>query len=101
MSILEGIAMFCAGVALGLLFFGGLNWTIHRLPHTRHPMALALGSLLVRTALLVGAILWVGQAIWQRYVVILAGILVARVAAVRVWGMPRTSTAKPPETEGE
>ena len=101
MSILEGITMFCAGVALGLLFFGGLRWTIQRLPHTRHPMALALGSLLVRTALVVGAILWIGQGIWQRYVAILAGILVARVAAVRVWGMPRTSAAKPRETEGE
>jgi F1F0 ATPase subunit 2 len=39
---------FLAGLGIGLWYFGGLWVTVHRLPTTRHPALLLLGSFMVR-----------------------------------------------------
>lgn len=39
------------GVLLGLLYFGGLWMTVRRLPTTRHPIQLSIGSLILRLGL--------------------------------------------------
>lgn len=50
-----GIAIL-AGLALGGFFFGGLWWTVRRLPGARHPAALALSSFLARTVVTAGGL---------------------------------------------
>jgi F1F0 ATPase subunit 2 len=42
------------GLILGLLYFGGLWLTVRRLPTTRHPISLAIGSLVLRLGLCLG-----------------------------------------------
>ncbi len=101
LSIIEAALVFAAGLLIGMAFFGGLMWTIRGLTRTRHPLALALGSLVMRTTLVVAAILLVCRDEWQRYVVVLAGVFIARLVAVRLWGLPRLPGMKPPKSERE
>ena len=76
---------FFAGVLLGVAFYGGLWLTVRRLPLTRHPAALTLGSLLVRTALVCGGILWVARGRWQNVLACVAGIAAGRLLVARGW----------------
>jgi F1F0 ATPase subunit 2 len=47
-----------SGALIGLAYFGGLWWTVHRLPSSPHPIRLYAGSMLIRLlTLLAGAFL--------------------------------------------
>lgn len=73
-----------AGLALGAFFFGGLLWTVRRLPGARAPGLLIGGSLLVRMAPVIGGFLLlarVGSA--PAAGAGLLGFLVARLAVSR------------------
>jgi len=80
------LVAFLAGAALAALFFGGLRFTIQRLPTARRPMLLAGGSVLIRTVVVVAGFVWVGDGEWQRYVAALLGFLLVRLVLVRLWG---------------
>lgn len=43
---------FLSGLIMGLVFFGGLYWSVEKLPQTKNPALLMLASLLVRMAVL-------------------------------------------------
>lgn len=77
-----GVAL-VGGVALGLLFFGGLWWTVKQIPKSRHPSLLLLGSFAVRTlTLLIGlVIISSGQPLLIG--VAMLGFLAARMLLVR------------------
>lgn len=72
-----------AGLGLGLLFFGGLWWTVRRLPDSDRPGLLLGGSVLLRTALVVTGFWLVMAASWQRAAACLLGFLLARTLLVR------------------
>lgn len=71
-----------AGAAVGLVFFGGLRWTIDRLATSRRPRLLVVGSLVVRTVLLVAVLIALADGGFVRVVAALGGVLVARTAVV-------------------
>ncbi len=71
---------FLAGVALGVLFYGGLWWTVRRIPAFRRPGASVLASLLLRTGIALGGIYIVAGADGVRLLLCLTGFLAARVA---------------------
>ena len=73
----------CAGAGLGLLFFGGLWWTVRRLPMARHPAPLALGSLVVRLGGSLAGFYLVMDGHWVRLLACLTGFLLARTLLVR------------------
>jgi F1F0 ATPase subunit 2 len=75
-----------AGVVLGAVFFGGLWWTVRRGLSSKQPAALFLGSLLLRTLLVVAGLYVVSRGDWRNLVASLAGILLARTAITRVIG---------------
>lgn len=77
------LAALFAGAGLGLLFFGGLWWTVRRLPGSDRPGLLLGGSFLLRTALVVGGFWLVMGASWQRAAACLLGFLLARTLLVR------------------
>ena len=58
-DILLIVAALVGGALLGLFCFGGLWWTVRRLPTAKSPALLMLGSLLLRSAITVGGILLV------------------------------------------
>ncbi|NJN67591.1 MAG: ATP synthase subunit I [Chloroflexaceae bacterium] len=68
-----------AGMAMGLAYFGGLWLTVQRLPRSRHPALLLVGSFALRMALLLVGLYAVMGGQWQRALAGVAGLLLARV----------------------
>jgi len=67
-----------AGLALGLLYFGGLWLTVRRIARTRHPGPLFALSLLLRMALTLAGFYLVMDGSWQRMLACLAGFIAVR-----------------------
>ncbi len=84
MSDVPALALaFVAGSMLGVLFFGGLWWTVQKGVTSDLPAFWFMGSLLLRTgAILVGFYL-VAQGHWSRLVACLLGFVIMRVVVVR------------------
>ena len=80
-DILEIAAAAAAGLALGAFYFGGLWWTVRRLPGARHPAVLLLASFLLRGTVLVAGVLAASGGRWRRVAACLAGLLLVRLAA--------------------
>ena len=72
------------GLALGAIFYGGLWWTVRKLHASKSPAMLFLGSLLVRMAILLLGIYAVGMGHWERMVVAVVGVMLARFIVLRV-----------------
>lgn len=70
-----------AGGVLGALFFGGLWWTVRAAPTSRWPAALFLGSLLLRTLIVLAGFFAVARGDWKRLLACLVGFFVARIIA--------------------
>lgn len=73
-----------AGAALGLLFFGGLWWTVRRAASSPRPALWFGPSLLLRTALVAGGFYLAGDGAWPRLLACLAGFVLARFAVLRL-----------------
>jgi F1F0 ATPase subunit 2 len=72
------------GVFLGILFFGGLWWTVRRGLTAANP-ALWFGlSALVRMAVILGVLYYTARSGWLSLLVCLCGLLVARVVVARL-----------------
>ena len=66
------------GAALGVIFFGGLWWTIQKAVGSRSPALWFMGSLLVRMSVAVGGFYLIGRDHWQRMLMCLLGFVIAR-----------------------
>ena len=66
------------GFLLGLIFFGGLWWTVRHMLHSRHPALWMMGSLLLRTAIALSGFWLVAGHDWKRMLTCLAGFFIAR-----------------------
>jgi F1F0 ATPase subunit 2 len=79
-----------AGYVVGVLFYGGLKWTVDHLPGHPHKALLMLASFLLRFGVVIGVLLLLGIGHWQRMVAVVIGMLVARVTLVtRLGRQPR------------
>ncbi len=78
-----GLGSLLAGMAVGLFYFGGLWWTVRRLPAVRRPAMWILSSYLIRITVCVGAMFLVSQGRWERILILLAGFLAVRLLMVR------------------
>ena len=77
-----------AGLLLGAIFFGGLWWTVRLGVASRRPALLFLGSLLLRTVVVVAGFYFVGDGHWQRLLACLFGVVIARFIVTWVAGPP-------------
>lgn len=77
---------FAAGGALGVFYFGGLWFTIQRLPGAERPGLIALISFLLRTVIAIGALALVAGESWQRLLAAVVGFFIARMVLVRRLG---------------
>jgi len=68
-----------AGVVLGVIFFGGLWWTVGRAIASTQPFLWFSGSLLLRTGVALGGLYLVGGRRWERLLMCLLGFVAARV----------------------
>ena len=77
-----------AGLLLGAIFFGGLWWTVRVGVASSRPALLFLGSLLLRTVVVVAGFYFVGDGHWQRLLACLFGFVVARIIVMRLASPP-------------
>ena len=78
------IGALAAGMGLGTLFFGGLWWTVRRGLTATNP-ALWFGlSALVRVAITVTGLYYIARSGWPSLLACLCGLLIARVAVMRL-----------------
>ncbi|TDV50284.1 F1F0 ATPase subunit 2 [Pseudomonas graminis] len=73
-----------AGAALGVFFFGGLWWTVRRGAVSSKPAHWFVGSLIVRTALVLTGFYLAGAGQPLRLGACMLGFLLARVVVLRV-----------------
>jgi F1F0 ATPase subunit 2 len=67
-----------AGVLLGGAYFGGLWWTVRRLPRSPRPLALAIGSFWLRIAVVLSGLYLVAWGRWEAVLAAVAGVVIAR-----------------------
>lgn len=79
-------AALVAGAGLSVPMFGGLWWTLRRLPSSRHPTLLAVGSFWLRLAVTVLGFYLITAGDWRRGAVALVGFLIGRTILVRRLG---------------
>ena len=73
-----------AGVLLGAIFFGGLWWTVRQGIRSRQPALWFLGSLLLRTGIVLAGFYFAADRHWERLLVCLLGFVMARLAVTRL-----------------
>lgn len=82
-----------AGLGLGVVFFGGLWWTVRRGITSPRPALLFFTSLLLRMSITLAGFYWVADGQWQRMLVCLFGFVIARLILMRVLGPSLKHTA--------
>ena len=75
---------FATGVLLGAIFFGGLWWTVRKGLSSTQPALWFLGSLLLRTSLVLTGFYFVARGRWERVLACLLGFVAARLIATRL-----------------
>jgi F1F0 ATPase subunit 2 len=68
----------------GLIFFGGLRWTVDRIADSRKPVLLAVGSFIVRGLAVAGLVVAVADGSLLRVLAALVGILGVRTLLVSI-----------------
>ena len=86
-QVLTACALF-AGVLIGLLFFGGLWWTVQKAMSSRQPGLLFAGSFLLRTLLTLAAFYLIGSGSWQRLLACLIGFILGRILIRQLTKVP-------------
>ena len=69
---------FFIGMVAGVVYFGGLWWTVRHLPFSRQPALLTLGSFLVRTGISLTAFYLASGGRWERILTSLLGFMIMR-----------------------
>ena len=72
------------GVLLGVMFFGGLWWTVRKGVLSKRPAILFSGSLLLRTMIVLAGFYYVSGGRWERLLVCLFGFVMARLIVTRL-----------------
>jgi len=89
-----------AGVLLGIIFFGGLWWTIRKGISSKQPAALFFFSLLLRTGIALAGFYFVARGDWRRVLSCLIGFILARILVTWRSRVP-IEKAKRAQTVGE
>jgi F1F0 ATPase subunit 2 len=88
-----------AGVALGLLFFGGLWWTVRRAFASSNPALWFGASALLRMGLVTAGFVVVSAGHWQRLMLCLIGFWLARWLVQRLTAMPDAASVSRPDAD--
>jgi F1F0 ATPase subunit 2 len=72
------------GLLLGAVFFGGLWWTVRKGVSSPRPALWFIGSMLLRTGIVLAGFYLVGGGQWQRLLVCLLGFVIARFLVMRL-----------------
>lgn len=87
------IMPFTFGLLLGVIFFGGLWWTIRKGLSSPRPGLLFLASAVLRMGIVVTGFYFISDHQWQRILACLVGFIMARLA-VTLWTSNKQSEEK-------
>lgn len=73
---------FMGGICIGLFYFGGLWWTVRRLPDAKSAGLWMSASFLVRTVVSLAGFYGIMGGEWQRLLAALLGFVAVRLAVV-------------------
>ncbi len=73
-----------SGVLLGGIFFGGLWWTVKLLVSSARPALWLIGSMLLRTIVVLGGFYIFARRGWESVLVCLLGFIIARYLVTRL-----------------
>ncbi|BAN34539.1 F1/F0 ATPase, Methanosarcina type subunit 2 [Sulfuricella denitrificans skB26] len=73
-----------AGIFLGAFFFGGLWWTVQHGVSSRRPALWFIGSMLLRTFVVLLGFYFISGENWQRLLAALLGFVIARLIVTRL-----------------
>jgi F1F0 ATPase subunit 2 len=94
LSLVVGLV---AGIVLGGFFFGGLWWTVRKGVASEYAALWFIGSLALRTTVVLLGFYVVGADNWQRLLAALLGLLVARLIVMK---LTRAKTPSRPLVKG-
>ncbi len=96
-DMLAATTAIAAGFVLGVLFYGGLWWTVRHAADFRRPALAVLGSALLRMAIALGGFYLAAGGEWSRMLLCLLGFVLARL--VVTWAtrkpMPSSPSGRP------
>ena len=73
-----------AGALLGVFFFAGLWWTVRKMESSKQVALLFLGSMLLRTSVVIIGFYFILGDNWQRLLAGLLGFIIARIIVTRL-----------------
>lgn len=94
-EILQLALSLLAGTLLGVVFFGGLWWTVLKGMSARQPALWFVASLLLRVGITLTGFYFVSGGDWQRLLACLLGFIIARLIATRLSSMPKEAVHAP------
>jgi len=80
------VLAFTAGILLGIFYFGSLWFVVKKLPESRRPVLLVIGSFVLRLSVTLLGFYLVFGGVWQRILACLIGFIVARTYLIRTLG---------------
>jgi len=80
------------GVLLGVMFFGGLWWTVRKGVSSSRPTLWFFGSLLIRISIALAGFYFVTGGHWERLLLCLFGFVIARFIVIRLTRAPNKTT---------
>lgn len=69
---------FVAGISLGIIFFGGLWFTVKKIITAKIPALWVIGSFVLRIGIVLTGFYFISSGSWQRLVSCLIGFIAAR-----------------------
>jgi len=82
------VLVLVTGVLLGVMFFGGLWWTVRKGVLSKQPALWFFGSLLLRMSIALAGFYFIARGHWERLLVCLLGFVMARLIITRLTGPP-------------
>jgi F1F0 ATPase subunit 2 len=76
------IATFVGGIALGIIFFGGLWFTVKKIISSKTPGLLMVGSFILRITIVLAGFYFIGLGDWKKLIACLTGFMVARFTVI-------------------
>ena len=89
-----------AGMMLGGIFFGGLLWTVRKGIAASRPAFWFLGSLLLRTGIILAGFYFVSDGHPERLLACLAGFVIGRFIVTRLTARPVENHHSPVQEAG-
>lgn len=83
-EILNLVPSVLAGIVLGIIFFGGLWFTVNKGLNSKKPTLIFFGSLIIRMAIILTGFYIVGGDNWQKMLACLVGFLIARIVITNI-----------------